>query len=204
MTPTGEIVAVRARGTLMGNRGCLHDDAGRIVRHHRGRRWIACLLDVKGRHRDPMPPGRYTSLFFLDEATALAAGHRPCFECRREDARAFHAKWNSARGSSVAGVDPVDRVLHAERTAGPHEGDAAGLPDGAMIDLGGVPHLVLGDRVLPWDPSGYGAPAPRPVGTVRVLTPPSVVGAMRAGYVPALHHSAVQARQAPASAAPRT
>ena len=108
--PFGRIVAVAARGTLMGNRGCLHDDHDHPVRQYQGRRWIICVLDFKGRRRKPMPPGQYTSLFFLDEATALAAGHRPCAECQRERFNAFRAHWaagNPERAGSAAGLDAL-------------------------------------------------------------------------------------------------
>lgn len=193
VTPYGEIVAVAARGTLMGNRGRLHDPAGRVVRHHDGRRWIACLLEFRGRRRAPMPRGRYTSLFFLDEATALAAGHRPCFECRRAEARAFRAAWAAARGEPPdTPVDAMDRVLHAERIGEGWWADAPALPDAAMVELGGAPHLLATGAALPWSPDGYGRPVARPAGPVRVLTPASVVGALRHGYRPGVHPTAAQ------------
>ncbi|MGD9695459.1 MAG: hypothetical protein AB7V42_07365 [Thermoleophilia bacterium] len=192
VTPFGELIAAPERGALMGNRGCLHDGQGRIVRFADGRRWIVCLLSFKGRRREPMPPGRYTSLFFHDEATALAAGHRPCAECRRADALAFRAAWARATGEDPAiPLAELDRALHAERYAGrgrmrrwrARPGD---LPDGAMVDVGGAAHLVWRGGLRPWSPAGYGPPtADAPRGPVPVLTPPSTTGAIRAGYVPA-------------------
>jgi len=107
VTPFGDLVAVPDRGALMGNRGVLHDDERRIVRFSQGRRWIACLTDVKGRRRPLMTPGRYTELFFLDEATALAAGHRPCWECRRADALRFRDAWARAAGADPATARPA-------------------------------------------------------------------------------------------------
>jgi hypothetical protein len=201
VAPTGELVAVADRGTLMGNRGRLHDDHGNIVRHHLGRRWIACVLEYKGRHREVMQPGRYTELFFLDEATALAAGHRPCAECRRPDFVRFREAWCRATGAGAPRdirVDAIDTVLHAERVAGrsskvTHRRSWSALPDGTLVlapDADDV-LLVLGSAVLPWNVGGYGRPRPRPTGgTATVLTPRSVVGTIDAGYRPALHPTA--------------
>jgi len=139
VTPSGDLIAVPERGLVYGNRGCLHDSYGNIRRHHNGRRWIACRLSFRGRHRSPLlQPGRYTELFFLDEATALAAGHRPCAECRRVDFDRFVQLW-SARHPGETGADVIDRRLHAERLQpdGRHQRRhlilAGDLPDGAMI-----------------------------------------------------------------------
>src|SRR4029450_13499780 len=119
VSPFGAIVATTARGTLMGNRGCLHDDHDHPVRQYQGRRWIICVLDFKGRTRAPMPPGHYTSLFFLDEATALTAGHRPCAECQRQRFDDFRRHWGAANpelaGEPAPGVDVIDAALHRER-----------------------------------------------------------------------------------------
>ena len=116
VNPFGMIVADVARGTLMGNRGCLHDDGDRPLRQYQSRRWIICVLDFKGRKRTPMPPGQYTSLFFLDEATALAAGHRPCAECQRERFTYFRQHWAAANpglaGSLMPSVETIDAALH--------------------------------------------------------------------------------------------
>jgi hypothetical protein len=196
--PLGNIVSVPERGTLMGNRGgCLHDGERRLGRRRWvSKAWIACVLDFRGRHRTIMTPGRYTELFFLDEATALAAGHRPCFECRRADARAFAQAWARGNGLDAAPrAGEMDEVLHGERV-GPgrlhptHRLPADDLPDGAMIFLGTVPHLIAASAVRQWSFAGYGSPTLLPRGPVEVVTPPSVVRTLTAGYRPALHPSA--------------
>jgi hypothetical protein len=197
VTPFGDLIADPARGTLMGNRGRLHDAEGRIVRDRLGRRWICCLLEFRGRRRPVMTPGRYTELFFLDEATALAAGHRPCFECRRADALRFQACWAAASGSDRAPTaDEMDRALDAERLdrgrKRPWWARLGEVPDGAMVAVDGGAMLVLGDALLPWSPAGYGGARRRPSGAtkVEVLTPPSISAAIAAAYRPAIHPSA--------------
>ena len=198
VTPLGELVADPARGLVYGNRGCLHDKSGRIRRRYNGRRWIACRLDFRGRRRTRLlQPGRYTELFFLDEATAFAAGHRPCAECRREDYDRFGRIWRELHPGQ-AGADAIDAQLHAERLEGRerrlHPGRLDQLPDGAFIVSDGEPRLVLGGELLRWSPSGYGERTPRPAGTeVVVVTPPSLVAVLRAGWeplVPLFHPSA--------------
>jgi hypothetical protein len=200
VTPFGDIVAVPERGTLMGNRGCLHDDAGRIRRPWQVRRWIACVTDFRGRKRQLMTPGHYTELFFLDEATSLAAGHRPCAECRRERFNAFRGAWLAAsKGSSLPTAEEIDRRLHAERvnpdrTKRCFTATLAELPDGVMVGheaWGDSAHLVLGDRLLAWSAAGYTGRVARPGDLeVEVLTPESTVAAVRAGYTPDLHATA--------------
>ena len=193
VTPRGELIAVDARGTFMGNRGCLHDAAGRIRRAWQLKRWIICELEFKGRHRPVMQPGRYTELFFLDEATALAAGHRPCAECRRPAFLAFLAAWAAGRpGGDTPRVPALDEVLHRERTAPPWQAPLDTLPDGAFVALPGDPRpfLVLGGALLAWTPGGYTDRAARPPAAVEVLTPRSTVEALRAGYRPVLHPTA--------------
>ncbi|QNG18174.1 hypothetical protein G4H71_03095 [Rhodococcus triatomae] len=190
VTPTGELIATTSRGTLMGNRGVLHDDHRRIVRHGQTRRWIICLLEFKGRRRTVMTPHRYTELFFLDEATALAAGHRPCAECRRPEYNSYRAAWASARRlTAPPSADEMDLMLAAERRARPRRGNAADLPPGSMILVEHVPHLVLGTSVARWTPSGYVDPGPLPTGEVPILTPETTIDALRAGYLPVLHSS---------------
>ncbi|HXR12974.1 MAG TPA: hypothetical protein VN770_11800 [Gaiellaceae bacterium] len=193
VTPLGELIAVPERGLVYGNRGCLHDAEGRIRRQWQVRRWIACRLEFRGRHRpSPMPPGRYTGLFFLDEATAFAAGHRPCAECRREDYNRFLAIWGGS-----ARADEIDAVLHEERVDGLarrlHRLPTGGLPDGTFVLEDGEPFLVLGPELLRWTPGGYAERRPRPAGdTAVVVTPPSLVAALRQGWrgsVPLLHGS---------------
>src|SRR5690348_2661320 len=143
VTPLGELVSHPARGLVYGNRGCLHDAEGRIRRHYQVRRGIACRLEVKGRRRTLLQPGRFTELFFLDEATAFAAGHRPCAECRREDYNRFGELWPGGTGA-----DAIDARLHAERIRGGtrvlHDAALDELPDGAFVLHEGAPRLVLG------------------------------------------------------------
>jgi hypothetical protein len=202
VTPYSELVAYPERGSLMGNRGVLHDEHRRIVRFSRGRRWIACLTEFRGRRRAPMTPGRYTELFFLDEATALAAGHRPCHECRRDDLRRFQTAWRRAFETAYISASAIDRVLHKAcvdpRTRRQIRFEAAldELPDGAFVvrpDDPSPPLLILGERLLPWHPFGYRPPCPRPA-TARclVLTPRPTVAVLRAGYRPALHPTATR------------
>jgi hypothetical protein len=200
VTPFGELIATAARGTLMGNRGCLHDASGRIVRHHVGKRWIHCVLQFKGRRRPVMTPGRYTELFFLDEATALAAGHRPCMECQRERYLDFRQCWMAGQGRAVASappsVDEVDAVLHAERRDADgvrriHVEPWARLPDGVMVAAEDRAYLVHRGRLLLWTPGGYDPPRRDVPAALRVLTPPAIVAAIRQGYLVQLHLSAV-------------
>lgn len=198
VTPSGELIAVPARGTLMGNRGCLHDADGRVRRAHGGRRWIVCVLEFGGRRLPLADPGRNTQLFFLDEATALAAGHRPCGECRRAAFRAFVEAWADANPGALparARIDDLDRVLHRQRLGPRVRAPLAALPDGAFVALEADPRpcLVLGGTLLPWTPEGYGAPFSHPSAVVEVLTPESIVNALHAGYRPALHLSATAA-----------
>jgi hypothetical protein len=192
-TPLGELVADPARGTVFGNRGCLHDDDGRIRRRYAGRRWIACRLEFRGRRRPLLQPGRYTELFFLDDATAFAAGHRACAECRRAD----YDRLAGVLG--LGGADAIDARLHDERVDRAtraqrrHEARLEELPDGAFVLRHDEPHVVLGDRLLRWTPAGYVERETRPSGSAVLLTPPSLLAVLRAGWspvVPFLHTSA--------------
>jgi hypothetical protein len=201
VTPLGDVIAHPARGMVYANRGSLHDERGRVVRRYNGRRWIACRLEFKGRRRSPlMAAGRYTELFFLDEATAFAAGHRPCGECRYDDYRRFSGIWQRLHPGQT-GADAMDAQLHSERVEPAtgaqrrHEQATDDLPDGAFVLRDGEPWLVLGDGLLAWTAAGYRARRPRPRGdTELVLTPPSLVYVLRAGWdpeaVPLLHPSA--------------
>jgi hypothetical protein len=199
VTPSGDIVAVAGRGLLMGNRGVLHDATRTIVRDSQVRRWIACRLEFRGRHRPIMAPGRWTELFFLDEATALAAGHRPCAECRHADYRRFQAAWQQGvlkNSAETASADAMDAVLHAERRVRPwvkrtYEAAFESLPDGAFVALGGQAWLVRAGRLLAWSADGYQRRAARPSGgNATVLTPKSIVAVLRAGYPAEVHPSA--------------
>jgi hypothetical protein len=200
VTPLGELIADPARGLVYGNRGCLHDEHGRIRRRYNGKRWLACRLRFRGWHRQPlMAPGRFTELFFLDEATAFAAGHRPCALCRHGDYERFGAIW-SAVHPGQAGAEAIDAQLHRERVGADKRPPVArqapidSLPDAAFILLDGAPWLVFGDQLLSWSPAGYLARKPRPAGErAQLVTPPSLVEVLRAGWqpdVPLLHPSA--------------
>jgi hypothetical protein len=196
VTPSGEIIATEARGLLYGNRGVLHDDEGRVVRSWQVRRWIACLLEFKGRRRELLRPGRFTELFFLDEATALAAGHRPCAECRREDFVRFRQSWGETHPGASLRVDDIDRTLHAERIEPGgakrlHQARLGDLPDGSMVAENDRALLVLGGELLAWSPFGYGDRRVLPrSATVRTFTPPALIAVIRAGYEPGIHPTA--------------
>ncbi|MBX3054430.1 MAG: hypothetical protein KF753_23355 [Caldilineaceae bacterium] len=200
VTPSSQLIATPARGTLMGNRGCLHNARGEIVRDFVGKRWIACLLEFRGRRRAVMTPGRYTELFFLDEVTALAAGHRPCAECRREDYNRFRSAWVAAglpsHGALPSAVE-MDAHLHAERrdasgSKTTHPARLADLPAGVFVVLGDTdqPFLFRRGLLWPWTPAGYSAPVTPALGApIRLLTPPSIATVLAAGYVPTVHPS---------------
>ncbi len=183
--PTGQIVADPARGMFTGNRGCLHDDQRRLgTARWRGRAWIICALDYKGWRRVVMTPRTWTELFFLDEAVALAAGHRPCALCRRTEFMAFQAAFGGARAPEM------DAKLHAARLEGRvqnrHRAALEWLPDGVFVLQDGAPHLVRGSGLWPYAPAGYGTPLARFEGEVTVLTPAPTVEVLRAGYRPVM------------------
>jgi hypothetical protein len=203
VTPLGDLIATPARGLVYGNRGCLHDGGGRIRRRYNGRRWISCRLRFKDWHRSPLlQPGKFTELFFLDEATAFAAGHRPCALCRREDYNRFVSMWQTLH-QGPSNADAIDAQLHDERVDPGtrarrlHEAALDDLPDGAFVLHGRAPHLVLGDHLLAWSHEGYAARVRRPPGApASVITPPSVVAVLQRGWeslVPILHPSATLA-----------
>lgn len=199
VTPLGELVADPARGLVYGNRGCLHDESGRIRRRYAGKRWISCRLEFRGRRRPLLRPGRYTELFFLDEATAFAAGHRPCAFCRRDDYERFLTLWSRLHPGEVD-ADSIDARLHAERldpaTRGHlrHDAQLDDLPDGAFVLEDGAPWLVLDSKLLRWTAAGYAERRSRPERRRTVLiTPPSTVDILRQGWrseLPLVHPSA--------------
>ena len=201
VSPFGDLIAHPARGLVYGNRGCLHDDAGRIRRRYAGRRWIACRLRFRGWHRAPLlQPGRFTELFFLDEATAFAAGHRPCALCRREDYSRFVEIWRGLHAGE-ASADAIDARLHDERLdpgtrlQRHHRAALRTLPDGVFVAVGGEPFVVAGDAIRRWTPDGYAERLARRNTTATVITPPTVVEVLRARWdsaVPFLHPSAVE------------
>jgi len=194
VTPFGDLIATEARGLLMGNRGRLHDAERRIVRYAQGRRWIACVTSFRGRRRIVMSPGSYTELFFLDEAVALAAGHRPCAECRRADYDRFRAAWARSLGGSTR-ADDMDLRLHADRLTGPrtrrtYRQRADALPDGAYAEVDGAAWLVRASSLQRWTPGGYTERRPAGCDPVAVITPHCVVEVIRAGYRPTVHPTA--------------
>ena len=198
VTPFGEMIATPERGTLYGNRGCLVNNDAKIVRQFKELRWIICVLDFKGRRHPMMAPGRYTGLFFLDEATAFAAGHRPCAECQRDRFNLFREYWTTAN-PALAGSDkplaPVmDEVLHRERKASDEFCNSVdGLPDGTFIsDNGADAYVVLNKKLLLWTPGGYICDKRAKVDfPARVLTPRSIIGSLAAGYPVTFHPTAL-------------
>ncbi len=193
--PFGALIATPARGLFLGNRGGRfhRDDQTLGLRRWASRQWICCVLQFKGR-RHPVWRDRYTALFFLDEPTAFAAGHRPCFECRRADASTFAQEWAQAKGGEVPRAPAMDLVLQSERLDGrakrTHERVFADLPDGVFVTLNDVAHAVRGAHLLRWSDSGYPEKIARPRGVATVLTPPSIVDVLSAGYQPQWHPSA--------------
>ncbi|MBF9045252.1 hypothetical protein HKCCE4037_18055 [Rhodobacterales bacterium HKCCE4037] len=187
--PTGEIIAHPARGTLTGNRGILVDREGRMTgRQWAAKAWICCVLQFRDWRKPLTAPGTWTPLFFLDEAVALAAGHRPCAVCRRADYTRFKTLWGGAKATEI------DTILHAERLENKgkrlHPTRLETLPDGALVLHDETPMLVREDALLPYSPAGYGPPRPRPNGATIALTPPSILAILAAGYRPQLHLTA--------------
>jgi len=205
VTPLGTPIAAPERGLVYANRGCIHDEHGRVREsRYPTRRWIACRLEFNGRHRRPlMAPGKFTELFFLDEATALAAGHRPCGECRYQDYEHLKKLWAELHPGRV-GADAIDEQLDAERRDPRtkrrrfHAASFDELPDGTFVLLEDQPHLVRGTELLRWSPAGYHARTPRPAGArggvATVITPPSLVALLsttRTPLVPLVHPTAI-------------
>ena len=199
VTPKGAIVAVPERGSFMGNRGVLHDANKQLGRRRWAlKAWLICRLEFRGRHRVVMTPRRYTELFFFDEATAIAAGHRPCYECRRDAFHDWQRAWRTAAQLDTPPTAPaMDRQLHLERVKAGGRAQRrwqtrlGTLPDGAFIELDGAAHLVLGGGLRRWSWRGYGPAVPfQPSQTVTVLTPASSVRVLMGGYHPRLHRSA--------------
>jgi hypothetical protein len=187
VSPIGEIIAVSGRGAWMGNRGRLHEGCGArdIVRNHQHKTWVTCVLSFRGRRVAQWEPRRYTPLFFLDEAVALAAGHRPCGECRHGAYQAYQQLWTEMHAGPRVYAADMDAQLHRERIGGTgHHASWDGLPDGVFVatDLG--PAVVLGDHLAVWDrENSYGPKLPRlRTGAATVLTPPTTVRILRAGY----------------------
>ncbi|HVW12335.1 MAG TPA: hypothetical protein VHB54_00840 [Mucilaginibacter sp.] len=192
--PYGNIIKTPARGAWMGNRGILHDEHQHVLRPYKLKAWITCVLQFRGRKRTVMAPNRYTELFFMDEATSFAAGHRPCFECRRADYLRFKSFW--LKGNPEYGFDEktsiqrIDAILHGERmnrdgSKVKYQAKLSDLPDGAFIGMADKPYLVAKGILFEWSPFGYAAGRALPGSElVAVLTPKSTVNAFRAGYAP--------------------
>jgi hypothetical protein len=193
--PYGTIFRTSARGTIMGNRGgAIHNEHREIVRPFLNRRWIACVLEFRGRQRTVMMPGRYTELFFLDEAVSFAAGHRPCAECRRQRFNAFRdawARWDNQRPEGPLRANYMDEILHRTRCRIRWEAPIDTLPGGSFVEIDGAPWVVAGDSLARWTPEGYTERHVRPKGSaVSVLTPQPSVRCFREGYTPIVHESA--------------
>jgi hypothetical protein len=198
--PWGQLHAVAARGTLLGNRGIIHNSTQDIVAQWRTKAWITCRLAWKGWRRTVMRPGSWTELFFLDEATAFAAGHRPCAVCRRARFREFKTAWLAANPAAISSTTPliteIDKILHAERTRRgggkvTYEEKLQDVPDGAMIELDTSAYLLWEQRLLKWSFSGYSHNESSRLSQqrVRVLTPASIVRLFRHGFRPDVHES---------------
>jgi hypothetical protein len=188
VTPTGDIEAIALRGAWTGNRGILHRGT-EIVRFHSSDLWITCALEFRGRWQPQWQPHHYTHLYFHDEAVSFAAGHRPCAECRRDDYTAYRTAWSTALAVPLPSAKQLNEQLHGERIVRGthrrrrHDLPWRDLPDGTFVLLDQTPAIVLGDRVVEWSSLGYSARHERPSdGAARVLTPPSTVAALRAGY----------------------
>jgi len=199
VTPLGDIIATPHRGMFTGNRGIIHDPRTKtLTRRWASRAWLTCVCEFRGRRRQVMGGRSWTELFFLDEATALAAGHRPCFFCRRDDANRFRAAWEEGNGVRRVLARDIDAVLHRERLSGAKKRMHAlpmslqELPDGAMLQEGAESYLVLQSRTLKWSPAGY-RNAPNAIKDAMLLTPPSTLRTLGAGYRPVLHKSAMVA-----------
>lgn len=197
VTPTGEIVATPHRGLFTGNRGIIHDPATKTLLNKRWSTpaWITCLCEFRGWRRPVMARRSWTELFFLDEATAFAAGHRPCFFCRRDDAKRFRAAWEKGNGVSGISAKAMDAVLHRERLDRGRKRlhalpmPLADLPDGTMVQQGDESFLIVRGKALLWSPAGYAA-TDRKLTEAKLLTPPSALRAIAAGYQPVLHPTA--------------
>ncbi|MGB8607016.1 hypothetical protein [Bradyrhizobium sp.] len=197
VTPTGEIIATPHRGLFTGNRGIIHDPKTKtlLTRRWASPAWLTCVCEFRGRRREVMGGRSWTELFFLDEATAFAAGHRPCFFCRRDDAVRFRAAWEEGNGVKGVRARDIDAVLHRERLSGGNKRlhtlpkPLEQLPDGAMVQRESEIYLIAQGRALSWSPAGYRSAQTAPQAAM-LLTPPSTLRALSAGYRPLLHPSA--------------
>jgi hypothetical protein len=192
--PMGRIIETSARGLWMGNRGVIHNEHKQITRVFKHKAWIICQLSFKERKRMVMSPNRWTELFFLDEATAFAAGHRPCFECRKDDAKRFKSCWIKGNPSYqfnlTTSIGDIDEIIHRERINSvkkkiTHQRERSEIADGTFISMDDAPYLFKNDRLHRWTPFGYeDSMAVHNSSTFKILTPNSIVNAFREGYVP--------------------
>ncbi|MBC3805805.1 hypothetical protein H8K52_00420 [Undibacterium seohonense] len=201
VTPFGQLKAINSRGKFLGNRGILHNDEKHIIKQWRHKAWVTCRLDYPGIRREIFSKGNYSELFFLDEVTALSAGHRPCGECRRDDYKRFKELWQMANlescESGSISIAQIDKQVHTERagrdgTKVTYQSSLNEVPNGVFISINGVAVLKWNNKLLEWSADGYSkyeGVLPEDF-VVDVLTPKSVVGAVKAGYVPQVHHSA--------------
>jgi hypothetical protein len=198
VTPSGDIIATAHRGMFTGNRGIIHDPATKTLLRKRWSNpaWITCVCEFRGRWREVMGGRSWTELFFLDEATAFAAGHRPCFYCRRGDATRFRAAWEQGNKTGRVLAREMDAELHRERLdqgkkrLHPLPMPSDKLPDGAMVLAAGESYLIVQGMALKWSPVGY-SEASASLDDAELLTPPSTLRAFSAGYRPVLHPSAL-------------
>jgi hypothetical protein len=197
VTPSGDIIATPHRGLFTGNRGIIHDPLTKtLTRRWASQAWLTCVCEFRGRRRAVMATRSWTELFFLDEATAFAAGHRPCFYCRRDDANRFRAAWEEGNGVTNILARGIDAVLHGERLdrrakrLHPLPVPLEKLPDGAMLQQGGECFAIVRGQPFVWSPAGYRA-AENTFHEAMLLTPPSTLRALSAGYRPVLHPSAI-------------
>lgn len=192
--PFGNLIKTKARGSWMGNRGLLHNDKQEILRPYKLNAWISCTLEFKGRRRKIIAPNKYTELFFLDEATSFAAGHRPCFECRRIEADKFKFFWLKGnpgyKFDKKTSIKKIDDILHKERITGnklkiTYEENIHDIPDGSFVLIDNKAYLFFGKKIYLWSPFGYekGMALPK-ADKLTVLTPKSIVNTFRAGYLP--------------------
>lgn len=189
--PFGNIIVTSARGSFLGNRGVIHNASRQIVRPYKHKAWIICQLEFKGRHREVMTPDRWTELFFLDEATALAAGHRPCFECRKEDAKRFKECWikgNPEYGFTMkTSIKEIDEVMHRERMSADnkkvfHQRKSSEIPNGAFVEIDNEPYLMRNGALHHWTPFGYDPTIDLKTSVLSVINPKSTVNTLLAGY----------------------
>jgi hypothetical protein len=196
VSPLGEIIAVSGRGAWMGNRGRLHEGRGarNTVRNYQHKTWITCVLSFRGRRVPQWEPNRYTPLFFLDEAVSLAAGHRPCAECRHTAYVAYRALWAETHGGALAYAKDMDMQLHLERIGrAEHRAPWTSLPDGVFVVTDSGPAVVVADHLAVWNQrdNNYRDTLSRPtIGTAAVLTPPTTMAILRAGYAVQIDDSA--------------